>query len=148
MQEYLIVNGRVIAGEGFWTLRLGGRNFPGIRWIEWNFMRVRIGGDLSDLALHFSTRDASPRRRKSPQFDASLGFVAGEQRWAVSWTDCSFRWQNGMFAEFRARAFYEQRDGWGCGPRAYFREWIFRLNRSLTLSSDPIGEKTNVQQLP
>lgn len=122
--HYLIVNGQAIVGKGNSVLVIQGQEFRGVRWIEWNGRRVRVGGDLQELARLLGGKlDVGIRRVR---FSVGLGYSAGKQQSQVNWDSCRVKSLSDGIAEFRAGSYYDQHFG-VCGPLPYLREWLFRL---------------------
>jgi hypothetical protein len=122
--EYLVVNGQAIVGGGESVLVIEGQEFPGVKWIDWNGGRARLGGDLQGLLKHLGV-DASTNVKKL-RFSAAMGYSAGEQRSQVVWDSCRIKLIENATLEFRSSAYHEFHLGVR-GPIVYLREWLFRL---------------------
>lgn len=122
--RYLVVNGQGIVGNGEYALVIEGLEFPGVKWIDWNGPRARLGGDLRDLMVHLGVQaDADVRKLR---FSAAMGYSAGTQRSQVAWDFCRIKSLDNGVVEFRASSYQEVHFG-VCGPLPYLREWLFRL---------------------
>lgn len=122
--HFLVVNGQAIVGKGESVLVIQGQEPPGIRWIDWNGRRLRVGGDLRALAQLLGGTSAV--RSRSAPFSVALGYSAGKQLSQINWDFCRLMSLEDGVAELRARSYYEQHIG-VCGPLPYLREWLFRL---------------------
>jgi hypothetical protein len=122
--HYLVVNGEAIVGKGESILVIEGRELAGIKWIDWNGGRARIGGDMRDLFQHLGVSPNAKNRRL--RFSAALGYVTGKQRSQVQWDLCRLISLSEQVAEFRTGNYHEMHFG-VLGPMPYLREWLFRL---------------------
>jgi hypothetical protein len=123
----LIVNGQALVGEGWWRLELGGKCFPGVRWMDVDGGRVRLGGQLEALMQHFPVTTGKRGRAKLPRFNAFLGYASGSASYESNWLDCSFQTLHVTSAEFGGREYHFLRVGHGPGLLVWLREWLVRL---------------------
>ncbi|HMJ16184.1 MAG TPA: hypothetical protein VK524_32440, partial [Polyangiaceae bacterium] len=116
-----------IIGEGWSILGADGERIQGARWIDYNGLRIFIGGNLDDtnpFVAKFAAREGSDHGQP---FSMVLGYTSGTQNCKVNWDGCRIRVHHGAFVEIRASSYYELRVGSGAGFMLHLKEWLARL---------------------
>lgn len=131
LKTSLIINGRVIAGDGCSIFAINGEEVPGVKWIDYTHSSVQLGGDIGQIKQHLTTKLPSSGTKRVPSFVMALGYTSGEQNCRVDWAYCRVREAADGLIEIRAGEAYELRVGPGAGPLPYIREWFTRLKRFL-----------------